>query len=273
VKIGFALGGGAGLGWAHIGIVRALKEEGIEADVIAGTSIGSIVGACIAGDMLDELEDIAREVTLREMLSMSEFGFQKGSLIGAGKIEARLREHFGTDAIEQLKKPFAAVATNIYTGEPYTFQEGDVVTALLASSAIPGVLPPVRTNSLWLVDGGLVDPVPVRAVRDLGADYIIAVDLQGDYTARAKRLGFDPLAEKVSMPVIKSARAAWSIALQNLGAARMDADKPDIIITPEIGHIDMADFTKADELIGLGYMAAEKALPIILNSVPSKAAE
>jgi NTE family protein len=273
VRIGLALGGGAGLGWAHIGVVRALLDEGIEADVVAGTSIGSIVGACVAGDMLDELEDIAREITLREMLSMGELGFNKGSLIGAGKIERRLREHFGVRTIEQLQKPFAAVAADIYTGNPYVFEEGDVATALLASSAIPGVLPPVKTGNLYLVDGGIVDPVPVQAARDLGADYIIAVDLQGDYPARAKRLGFDPIMEKPSLAVIKSARASWSIALQALSAARMEVDKPDTIITPRIGHVDMADFTRADELIALGYQAALAALPEILDTLPKQVAE
>lgn len=267
MKVGFALGGGAGLGWAHIGVVKALLDEGIDADIIAGTSIGSIVGACIAGDMLDELEDIAREITLKEMLSMGEFGFQQGSLIGAGKIETRLREHFGVRTIEELSKPFAAVAADIYSGEPHTFTEGDVVTALLASSAIPGVLPPVRTNNLYLVDGGILDPVPVRAARELGADVVIAIDLQGDYPARAKRLGFDPLQDKPSLAVIKSARAAWSMALMTLSKARMESDQPEIIVTPKIGHIDMADFTRADELIGLGYMAAEEALPQILAAL------
>jgi len=263
-RIGLALGGGAGLGWAHIGVVRALEAEGVECDIVTGTSIGSIVGACIAGDMLDELEDIAREITLKEMISLGEFGFQKGGLIGAGKIERRLREHFGARVIEQLQKPFAAVAADLYSGERVVLDAGDVVTALRASSAIPGVLPPIRTNNLYLVDGGIVDPVPVEAARDLGADIIIAVDLQSDYMGRARRLGFDPVLEKPSLAAIKSARAGWSLALQALSKARMVADAPDIVIAPSIGHIDMADFTKAEELITLGHHATLEVMPEIL---------
>ena len=264
-RIGLALGGGAGLGWAHIGVVRALEDTDIHCDMVSGTSIGSIVGACVAGDMLDEIEDVARDITLKEMLSLGEFGFQKGSLIGAGKIERRLRDHFGTRTIEQLQKPFAAVAADLYTGERIVLDEGDVVTALRASAAIPSVLPPVLTNNLYLVDGGVVDPIPVTAVRDMGADVVIAVDLQADYSGRAKRLGFGPHIEKPSLAVLKSARAGWALALQALSKARLESDQPDVVITPIIGHIDMADFTRAEELIALGYKATMDVMPEIID--------
>lgn len=261
MKTGLALGGGAGLGWAHIGVYRVLESEGIEIDVVSGTSIGAIVGACIAGDQVDELEEIARDITLREMLSMGEFGFTKGSLLGSGKIEARLRDHFGNRTIEQLPKPFAAIAADLYGGTRVVLDRGDVVTAVRASSAIPGMLPAVATNNLFLVDGGIVDPVPVTAARDLGADFIVAVDLQGDYVGRARRLGFDPVQKRPAMAVMKSARAGWSLALRTLSQANLAADKPDVIIMPRIGHIDMADFTKAEELINLGKKAAYDILP------------
>lgn len=255
MTIGLALGGGAGLGWAHIGVVRVLEEEGVPIDVVSGTSIGAIVGACIAADIIDELEDVAREISLREMLSMGEFGFKKGSLLGAGKIEQRLRRHFGHKAIEELAKPFAAVAADLYSGEKVVLDSGDVVTALRASSAIPGMLPPVQTASLLLVDGGVSDPVPVQAARDLGADKIIAIDLQGDYRGRSRRLGFDPDGVKPSLAAMKTARAGWSLALRTLSQANLKTDRPDVLITPRIGHIDMADFTQAAELIALGKKA------------------
>lgn len=263
MRIGFALGGGAGLGWAHIGVVKALKDEGIEADIVSGTSIGSIVGACVAADMLDELEEIAREITLREMLSLGEFGFRSGGLIGAGKIERRLRDHFGMLTIEGMQKPFAAVAADLYSGERIVFDRGDVVTALRASSAVPGVLPPVETGRLLLADGGMVDPVPVSAARDLGADFIIAVDLQGDYEGRAKRLGLYPEGRRNGKAAFRTARAGWALALQALSRARLDLDKPEFVIAPEIGHVEMADFTRADELIALGKKAVLDELPSI----------
>lgn len=263
-RIGLALGGGAGLGWAHIGVVRVLEEEGIEVDTVSGTSIGSIVGACVAAGLLDELESIARDITLREMLALGEFGIGSGGLIGAGKIEKRLRDHFGLLLIEQMPKPFAAIAADIYTGARIVLDEGDVVTAVRASSAVPGVLPPVKTDRLLLADGGMVDPVPVQAARDLGADLVIAVDLQGDYQGRARRMGFDPALQRNHIAAIRMARAGWSLALQALSRARLEIDRPEITITPRIGHIDMADFTRADELIALGRQAAEEALPLIL---------
>lgn len=267
MKIGLALGGGAGLGWAHIGVFRALQAEDIHIDMVSGTSIGAIVGACIAADIVDELEDVAREITLREMLTMGEFGFKKGSLIGAGKIERKLRDHFGMRIIEDLPKPFAAIAADLYSGDRITLDAGDVVTALRASSAIPGMLPPVATANLLLVDGGVVDPVPVQAVRDMGADFIIAVDLQGDFEGRSRRLGFNPVMRKPSMAVVKTARAGWSLALRSLSQANLKADKPDVIITPQIGHIDMANFTQADELIALGKKATYDVMESLKISI------
>ncbi|SDE42023.1 patatin-like phospholipase family protein [Kordiimonas lacus] len=262
MRIGLALGGGAGLGWAHIGVVRALASEGISADIVSGTSIGSIVGACVAADMLDELEQIAREITLREMLALGEFGFKSGSLIGASKIEKRLREHFGTLTIEGMPKPFAAVAADLYTGERVVFDEGDVVTALRASSAVPGVLPPIETGHMLLADGGMVDPIPVAAARDLGADFIIAVDLQSDYEGRARRYGVTPDVRKNGR-ALKTARAGWSMALQALSRARLQIDRPNVVIAPKIGHVDMVDFTRANDLIDLGKKAALDELPSI----------
>lgn len=270
MRIGLALGGGAGLGWAHIGVVRVLEEAGIDPDIITGTSIGSIVGACVAADILDELEEIAREVKIRDMLAMSEFGFKQGSLIGARKIEKRLREHFGYMSIEEMPKPFAAVAADLVSGERVVFDQGDVTTALLASSAVPGVLPPVATGRMLLADGGLVDPIPVTAARDLGADVIIAVDLQGDYAQRAVKRGFEPDNDRAGKAPMRTARLGIALLLRSLSRVRLEADAPDHVITPAIGHIDVMDFRKANELIALGRQATEAALPSILEDLEAR---
>lgn len=272
MALGVAFGGGAGLGWAHIGVIRVLEEHDIPIDVISGTSIGSIVGACLAADIVDELEDIAREITLRDMLAMGEIGFKKGSLLGAGKIERRLRDHFGHRDIGHLAKPFAAVAADLYSGEQVVLDEGDLVTALRASSAIPGMLPPVETGRLYLVDGGLVNPVPVDVAQRLGARYVIAVDLQGDYEGRSRRLGFDPALKRPSLASMKAARASWSVAMRALSDANLAKHRPDVVITPKIGHIDMADFTRADELIALGRQAAYESLTEIEAMLQRRAA-
>ena len=261
-KIGLALGGGAGLGWAHIGVIRALEDAGIRPDVISGTSIGSIVGAAVAAHKLNELEDLARSITLKDMVSMSEFGFKSGSMIGAGKIEEELRQHFGHSTIDELPIPFAAVAADVMSGQEHVFDTGDVVTALRASSAVPGVLPPVQTARMMLADGGLVNPVPVDVAYDLGAEYVIAVDLQGDYEGKVARMGLTRRSSgRPSM--MKVARAGLFLSLHKLGQARMAATPPDILVTPKIGHIEMMDFTKADVLIAEGMRALTEALPQI----------
>jgi len=263
MKIGLALGGGAGLGWAHIGAFRVLEESGIKIEAVAGTSIGAIVGACIAAGNVDDLEDLARDITLKDMLMMGEFSFQKGSILGAGKIEKEMRRHFGVRTIESLDIPFAAIAADLYNGERVVMDSGDVVTAIRASSAVPGVLPPVETNRMLLIDGGVVDPVPVGVARELGADFIIGVDLQGDYSGRVKGMGFDPLQEKPKSAAFKTARAGLFIALSTLGRVRSEAEQADIVIQPKIGHIELANFTKAKELIALGAQAMDEVLPEI----------
>ncbi|UTW53823.1 patatin-like phospholipase family protein [Kordiimonas sp. SCSIO 12610] len=263
MKIGLVLGGGAGLGWAHIGAFRVLEHAGIHIDVVAGTSIGSIVGASIAAGKLDDLEEIARDITIKEILMMGEFSFKKGSILGAGKIEKEMRRHFGNHTIESLDIPFAAIAADVYTGERVVMDQGDVVTAIRASSAVPGVLPPVDTNRMMLIDGGVVDPVPVEAARELGADFIIAVDLQADFQGRVKSMGFDPLQEKPRAAAMKTARAGLYLTLSTLGRIRSEAAKADVIIEPKIGHIEASDFTKANELIALGAQAMDEVLPEI----------
>ncbi|WP_417448792.1 patatin-like phospholipase family protein [Kordiimonas sp.] len=273
MKIGLALGGGAGLGWAHIGVVRVLEEAGIHPDVISGTSIGSIVGACVAADILDELEQIARDVKIRDMLAMSEFGFKQGGLIGVRKIEKRLREHFGVMTIEEMPKPFVAIAADLISGERVVLKKGDVATALMASSAVPGVLPPVATGRMLLADGGLIDPIPVSAARELGADIVIAVDLQGDYAQRAVKRGFEPDNDRAGRAPMRTARLGIALLLRSLSRVRLEADKPDHIIAPAIGHIDVMDFRKANELIALGRLATEAVLPDILAGLGARGYE
>lgn len=263
MKVGLVLGGGAGLGWAHIGAFRILERAGIPIHVVAGTSIGSIVGASIAAGKLDELEEIARDITIKEILMMGEFSFKKGSLLGAGKIEKEMRRHFGNQTIEGLKMPFAAVAADLYSGERIVLKHGDVVTAIRASSAVPGVLPPIDTNRMMLIDGGVVDPVPVDAARELGADFIIAVDLQADFKGRVKTLGFDPILGKPRAAAMKTARAGLYLTLSTLGRVRSEAAKADVIVEPKIGHLEASDFTNAKELISLGAQAMDEVLPEI----------
>ncbi|WP_308909791.1 patatin-like phospholipase family protein [Pseudokordiimonas caeni] len=264
--IGLALSGGAGLGWAHIGVIRALQEENIPIGAVAGTSIGAIVGAGVALDRLDLVEETARALSFRSMLRMGEFTFRTGGLIGTNKIEQELRRHFGDVLIEDLPIPYAAVAADMISGDRVILDGGDLVMALRASSAIPGVFPPVTTSRMLLADGGMVDPVPVAVARSLGAAHVVAVDLQGDYIGRAQRMGLEAEGLGTRMPgPLKMARAALFMTMRTLGRVRMAHEGADVVITPKIGHVDVADFTKADELIALGRLAGRQAIPEILD--------
>jgi len=273
-KLGLALGGGAGLGWAHIGVIQRLQDAGIHADVVSGCSIGSIVGACLAAQKMGDLEDLARSIRLKDMLSMAEFGWGKGAVLGGSKIEKTLRDHFHHDLIEDLIIPFGAVAADIYSGTARNFTSGEVVRALRASCAVPGLLEPVVDDASGhlLVDGGTVEPVPVRLCRDLGADVVIAVNLQGDYTSRVEGLGIGPEKTKYLAKTVRIARASLSLTLYALGQAKMQQDGANIIIAPNLGHVDAADFTRADELIDIGWQAADESMETILAQLEAEMA-
>ena len=270
-KIGLALGGGAGIGWSHIGVLRFLQERDIPVHMVSGTSIGAIVGACVASDRLDHLEELARSITLKNMISYSDPSFKRGSVLGARKIDKIFKEHFGGLNIEDLSMPFSAIASDLYSGERVVLDSGSLVTAVKASSAMPGMLPSVPHGERLLADGGMTDPIPTKAAWDMGADVVIAVDLQGDYQGRAKRMGLERGAKLKRGSAPKIARSSLFMALTNLGQQVMLHNPASVVITPRAGHIEMADFTKADELIGLGYSAAETVYGQIADAIKAHA--
>ncbi len=179
-KIGLALGGGAARGWAHIGVIRALAEAGIVPDIIAGTSIGAVVGGCYVAERLDELEHFARELTRRKVFGYLDFNLSGSGLITGQRLCNRLDEALGECKIEDLKRPFTAVATEIGTGHEVWLSRGRLASAMRASYALPGIFKPVNINKRWLFDGALVNPVPISVCRALGARYVIAVNLNAD---------------------------------------------------------------------------------------------
>lgn len=257
------MGGGAALGWAHIGVLRALKEADIPICAVAGTSIGAVVAACLAEDKLDHLEDIARSITVGTVLRYLDLSFTRGGMLGGKPIVRELTRHFGTLRIEELSMPFAAVAADLVTGEEVCIREGSVVAAVRASIALPGVFTPMRIGERILADGGLICPIPVAATRALGADRVIAVNLQGDYRGRAKAVGLngqEPLPRRAAFNIT---RASMSLMLRSLTRAHLAMNPPDILINPEIGHVEVGDFRRAGELIAQGRAATEAALPAI----------
>ena len=179
-NIGVAFGGGAARGWAHIGVLQALLEAGIRPSVVAGTSIGAVVGGCHVADRLDHLIDFARGLTRRKVFGYFDLNLSGSGLINGERLNIVLRDAIGDMRIEELPVPFTAVATEIGSGHEVWLSRGDLVDAVRASYAIPGVFRPVSLDGRWLFDGALVNPIPVTVCRALGAQYVIAVNLNAD---------------------------------------------------------------------------------------------
>ena len=188
-RIGLALGGGVARGWAHIGALRALRRYGIEPDVIAGSSVGALVGGAHLAGRLSALEDWARKLTRIKIVSYLDLKLSSGGLIGGTHLVAEMMRHIGDVKIEDLPAPFVAVSTDLVTGHEMWLREGSLVEAMRASFSLPGVFPPVKIDNQWLVDGALVNPVPVSVCRALGCQMVIAVTLSGDILGKARKPG------------------------------------------------------------------------------------
>lgn len=255
MKIALALGGGAGLGWAHIGVLHALHERGVKVEAVSGTSIGALAAVCLAADRVNVLEELARSINARQVFRFIDIDPRRGSVLGGRAITAQLRQHFGHDNLQDLFMPVAIVAADLVTGEEVAFTRGPVVEAVRASIAIPGVFPPVKQGGMILVDGGVLAPVPVRAVRALSKRPVLAVNLQGDYRRRAAA-GL-PVGKRLLTP-FRIGRAGISLLMTQLARQSLIIDPPDVEIAPAIGHIDVRNFTRAHELIDLGVAAVDE---------------
>jgi NTE family protein len=286
-KIGLALGSGVVRGWAHIGVIRALVKHGFKPDIIAGTSVGALAGAAYATDKLDELEDWARDLTRMRLMKYMDLHVKTGGLLGGRRLYKLLREHWGDTMIEELPVKFVAVASDMVTGHEVWLRSGDLVQAMRASFALPGIFPPMKYSNRLLVDGALVNPVPVSVCQALGANMIIAVNLNGDVIGKARKpgksyptvAGFDPLTDMQgsgeapgiaqrlfrrnpdSPSVFGVLASAMNIIQDRLARSRLAGEPPDVMIAPRIGHIGLMEFEKVDELIRLGEASVEAMLP------------
>ena len=187
-KIGVALGAGAARGWSHIGVLLELAAHGIHPDVVAGTSIGAVVGGSYAAGKLKEIEHFARSLTKKRVLSMMDVSFSGVSFLGGERLRRELEREFSGRRFEDLDKHFATVATEFGTGHEIWLTKGNVADAIRASYALPGIFEPVKINGRWLFDGALVNPVPVTLCRVLGAEVVIAVNLVSDFDLSRNRL-------------------------------------------------------------------------------------
>jgi NTE family protein len=287
LALGLALGAGAARGWAHIGILRRLERAGIVPDVIAGTSIGAVAGGCAVAGHLDALEAFARGLDRKRVLGLLDLSLGGGGLIGGRRLGEMLSQHLGDTRIEDLPRPFAAVATELGTGHEVWLKRGPLADALRASYALPGLLPPVRIGGRWLMDGAVVDPVPVTVCRALGARVVIAVNLNSEaYTRGITLTDHGPEAEDADWSTTgeggpgeeKNPRRkllgraegppglstvmveAFNIATDRIARSRLAGDPPDVTIAPRLAKIALYEFHRAAEAIALGEEAAERAL-------------
>ncbi|EKF19724.1 patatin [Nitratireductor pacificus pht-3B] len=271
--IALALGGGAARGWAHIGVLRALDEAGIPIGMIAGTSIGALVGGCYLAGKLDELEEFARSLTKRRIFGLLDINFGGSGLFGGMKLTARMQEHLEGVTFDDLSKPFVCVAAEIRTGHEIWLSSGSLITAMRASYALPGVFEPVVCNGRVLVDGALVNPVPVSACRAYEQPLVMAVNLHYDLFGRAAVIkhsadlpqtvdedGRTPLVVEKGqnqrdqrLGITGVMVEAFNIIQDRISRARMAGDPPDLSLQPKLGHIGLTEFHRADEAIKLGY--------------------
>jgi NTE family protein len=289
-RIGLALGGGSARGWAHIGVIRALAEAGIEPDIVCGTSIGALVGAAYVGGELDRLEAWVRELRLQTVVGFLDLSLG-GGLIKGEKLIEFFRSRFVDRDIGELARPFAAVATDLRSGREVWLREGGVSFAVRASIALPGLFTPVERDGSWLVDGGLVNPVPVSLCRAMGADLVIAVDLNADLLGRhlrpRPRKEPAPAAEAETLADAIMARIqsgvsqfafnhddspkppamldvlASSINIMQvlITRSRLAGEPADVLVAPLLADLGLMEFHRASLAIDAGRRAVDAALP------------
>lgn len=284
-KIGLALGAGVARGWAHIGILRRLQEEGIQIDYIAGTSIGAVVGGAYAAGALDELEEWTKKLGEYSFFKLLDFKITGGGLFGGNSLNELMHLKFGEKDFKDLDIPFTAVACELKTGHEVWLEKGGLSKSIQASFALPGVFEPVNIGHRWLVDGALVNPVPVSACRAAGCEMVIAINLSEDLYGRVVRKGKKGTGEYgVFQEIVKAPQALGRVGsksvfrklfshkagapslftnmiaslnvLQNrLSRSRLAGDPPDVTIAPRCGHIGLMEFHRAEELIEEGIIA------------------
>jgi len=259
-KIGLALGGGGARGLAHIGVLEVLQNEGIPIDVIAGTSAGAAIGAIYAqGKDAALIREIALNLDRKALTSLVDLTLPKTGFIQGKKIRELLRTIIGGDIkFSDLKIPFACVATDIHTCEEVVIREGSVLEGIRASISVPAIFRVVKWEGRYLVDGGLANPVPVSVLREMGADFIIAVNVIPDMSERAYRAGEEGVKEFKEPNIFSVIMQTLQIASCSL--ARLSLQDADIVIKPRVMHIGFGDFHRAQECILQGKTAAQDSI-------------
>ena len=304
-RIGLALGSGSARGWAHIGVIRALSEIGVEPDIVAGSSIGAFVGAAYASDQLNRLENWAKSLSWKEILNFLDPSLLSGGFIEGERLFQFAHEQIGDPLIESLPRKFGAVATDLTTGREIWFREGSLLDGVRASIGLPGIFTPVSWEGKWLVDGGLANPVPVSLCRAMGADIVIAVNLNGDIvgkhghtrTDQGESLGFDESAdtdflERISAQLKSSLYEHKDILLsqlfgENLNTpglfevlatsinimqdritrSRMAGDPPEVTLSPRLSRLGLLEFDQAAVAIEEGNACVKRMRPALEEAI------
>ena len=299
LSIGLVLGGGAARGFAHIGVLRTLMAHGIRPDVITGTSIGAVVAGLYAAGALDAFETWSRGLTRRGVLSYLDFRLGGSGLISGARLSQKLEEALGNITFADVSLRLAAIATEIGTGHEIWLTRGPLREAMAASYALPGIFPPKLIGGRWLMDGAMVNPLPISAARALGARLVIAVNLNADNFGRGTIIqdhgpNADDEARRAQLEVERSQSGifrparllhrqffggsdgpglstvmveAFQVMQDRITRSRLAGDPPDVMINPRLGRINLFDFHRASDAITIGAEAAEKAIEDISESI------
>lgn len=296
-RIGLALGSGSARGWAHIGVIDSLTEAGIIPDIVCGASMGALVGAAHVAGKLGELRQWAQSATWRSIARLTDLRLSGGGLVSGRQVVAFLQGLGISDPIESYATHYAAIATDMATGREVWLQSGPIHEAVRASIALPGILSPARLDGKWLLDGGLSNPIPVSVCRALGADVIIAVNLNGELVGRRFTEPEPPTEtrpSKISGEVVRRMLGAWpalrrkpadaeppprevvpspgyfdvlataiNIMQDHITRTRLAGEPPHVMLVPRLRSIGLMEFNRAEEAIAEGRACVEQALPAL----------
>jgi len=282
-RIGIALGSGAARGWAHIGVLKALSEMGIQPAIICGSSMGALIGASYCLGKLDVLEDWCSQLTRAGIIRFLDVkGFRSSGLLQGQRLMRYLEEHIGDQEIDQLSERFACVATDIETGREIWLKQGSVLQQVRASIALPGLFTPHHLHGQWLVDGGLVNPVPVSLCRAMGAEVIIAVDVNGGLLKRTSKKQEAPSLAQKAMSTIGLDRHeairkllesdkdqppgafeimvnSMNIMQERITRSRLAGEPPEVLLHPKLNKIGLLEFERGKEAIEEGQACVKRA--------------
>lgn len=291
MNIGLALGSGSSRGWSHIGVINALTEQGIVPDIVCGTSIGSLVGASYVANNLDRLQEWVLSLSKLDTALFFELNTSMNGFVNTERLHHFLNKYVASDSsvIEDFDRKYASVATDLKTGREVWLTKDSVLEAVWSSISLPGLFPAIKYNNRWLVDGGLVNPVPISVCRALGADVVIAVNLNGDIVgkhfqrSKAEVKANMSVVHKITDLVSEYTGAVFSttkdedqppnlfeaiagsvnITQDRITRSRMAGDPPDILLSPKLSHIGLLEFYRAEEAINEGRKCVQRMLPEI----------